>query len=149
MTTIINRAIRAVFINKLQANKVLVLLGARRVGKTVFIRDLANNYFDEPFLFLNGEDMATIAVLADRTVENYKRLFGDKKLMIIDEAQKIPDIGLILKLMVDNIEGVRIIATGSSVFDLTNKLVNRSQAGNILFTCILFRKRNIPTTKIW
>jgi predicted AAA+ superfamily ATPase len=122
MTTIINRAIRAVFINKLQANKVLLLLGARRVGKTVFLRDLADNYFDEPFLFLNGEDMATTAVLSERTVENYRRLFGNKKLMIIDEAQKIPDIGLILKLMVDNIEGLRIIATGSSVFDLANKL---------------------------
>jgi predicted AAA+ superfamily ATPase len=106
----------------LQANKVLVLLGARRVGKTVFLRDLADNYFDEPFLFLNGEDMATTAVLSERTVENYQRLFGNKKLMIIDEAQKIPDIGLILKLMVDNIEGVKIIATGSSVFDLANKL---------------------------
>lgn len=122
MTTIIQRAIKEIFVKKLQTNKVLVLLGARRVGKTVFLRDLADNYFDEPFLFLNGEDMATTAVLAERTVENYRRLFGSKKLMIIDEAQKIPEIGLILKLMVDNIEGVKIIATGSSVFDLNNKL---------------------------
>jgi len=60
--------------------------------------------------------------LAERTVENYKRLLGQKKLLIIDEAQKVPDIGLILKLMVDHIEGIRIIATGSSVFDMTNKL---------------------------
>ena len=122
MKTYINRAIRQIFLNKLQPNKVLVLLGARRVGKTQFLRNLADNYLDEPFLFLNGEDISTSAVLNERTIANYQRLLGDKKLLIIDEAQKIPEIGLILKLMVDNIEGIKIIVTGSSVFDMTNKL---------------------------
>ena len=122
MKTYINRAIRQTFLKKLQPNKVLVLLGARRVGKTLFLRNLADNYFNEPFLFLNGEDISTSAVLKERTIANYQRLLGDKKLLIIDEAQKVPDIGLVLKLMVDNIEGIKIIATGSSVFDMTNKL---------------------------
>ena len=122
MKTYINRAIRQTFLKKLQPNKVLVLLGARRVGKTQFLRNLADNYLNEPFLFLNGEDISTPAVLKARTIANYQRLLGDKKLLIIDEAQKVPDIGLVLKLMVDNIEGIKIIATGSSVFDMTNKL---------------------------
>ena len=122
MKTYINRAIRQTFLKKLHPNKVLVLLGARRVGKTLFLRNLADNYFNEPFLFLNGEDISTSAVLKERTIANYQRLLGDKKLLIIDEAQKVPDIGLVLKLMVDNIEGIKIIATGSSVFDMTNKL---------------------------
>ncbi|MEZ5082465.1 MAG: ATP-binding protein [Bacteroidales bacterium] len=122
MKTYINRAIRQIFLNKLQPNKVLVLLGARRVGKTQFLRNLADNYLDEPYLFLNGEDISTSAVLNERTIANYQRLLGDKKLLIIDEAQKIPEIGLNLKLMVDNIEGIKIIVTGSSVFDMTNKL---------------------------
>lgn len=122
MTQHIHRAIKEVFLKKLLPNKVLVLLGARRVGKTVFLKKLVNTHFEEPLLFINGEDMATAAMLAQRTVENYKRLLGTKKLLLIDEAQKIPDIGLVLKLMVDHIEGLKIIATGSSVFDLSNKL---------------------------
>ena len=66
--------------------------------------------------------MAVQALLSQRTDENYKRLLGDKKLLILDEAQKLEDVGQILKFMVDTIEGLKVIATGSSVFDLSNKL---------------------------
>lgn len=66
--------------------------------------------------------MTTTEILKLRTVENYKRLMGKYKVLIIDEAQKIQDIGQILKLMVDTIEGIKIIASGSSVFDLANQL---------------------------
>lgn len=122
METYFNRAIREVFLQKLLPNKVLVLLGARRVGKTMFLKNLAENHFSEPLLFLNGEDLDTQAILTRRTVENYRRLLGDIKLLIIDEAQKLPDIGQALKLMVDSFDGLKIIATGSSVFDIANKL---------------------------
>lgn len=122
MSIFIDRAIKTSFLNKLQPKKVMILAGARRVGKTLFLKDLMKNYFEEPFLFLNGEEISTSAVLSERNVENYKRLLGNNKLFIIDEAQKVPEIGLILKLMVDNIDGLKIIATGSSVFDMTNKL---------------------------
>lgn len=122
MSEIIRRAIERQLLNSLKPNKVVLLLGARRVGKTIFLKEMIKNHFHEPVLFLNGEDIATLAVLEQRTVENYKRLLGETKLFIIDEAQKIPDIGLILKLMVDHLEGIRIIATGSSVFDISNKL---------------------------
>ncbi len=117
----IERAIEQRFLENLQPNKVLVLLGARRVGKTELLKkQLAAT--KEPYIFLNGEDATTVSVLTNRTVENYKRLLGDKKLLVIDEAQTIPEIGKILKLIVDEIEGIKIIATGSSVFDLENKL---------------------------
>jgi predicted AAA+ superfamily ATPase len=122
MAVFLERAITSKLLNKLIANKVLVLLGARRVGKTILIQELLTRHIKEPYLMLNGEDMATMAILAQRTVENYQRLIGTKKLLIIDEAQKIPEIGLALKLMVDSITGLKIIATGSSVFDLSNKL---------------------------
>lgn len=122
MAVFLERAITSKLLNKLIANKVLVLLGARRVGKTILIQELLKRHIKEPYLMLNGEDMATMAILAQRTVENYQRLIGTKKLLIIDEAQKIPEIGLALKLMVDSITGLKIIATGSSVFDLSNKL---------------------------
>lgn len=122
MNTYIRRAIEESIIKKLQPNKVVVLLGARRVGKTLLLNYLIENPIHEPYIFFNGEDMAVQALLAQRTAENYKRLLGDKKLLIVDEAQKVEDIGQILKFMVDSIEGLKVIATGSSVFDLANKL---------------------------
>ena len=122
MEKYINRSIKDAFLKKMTPNKVLLLLGARRVGKTAFIEHFINNNIIEPVLELNGEDMSTSEILKQRTVENYKRLMGNHKVLIIDEAQKIQNIGQILKLMVDNIEGIKIIATGSSVFDLANQL---------------------------
>ncbi|MEZ0131172.1 ATP-binding protein, partial [Flavobacterium sp. LBUM151] len=58
----------------------------------------------------------------ERSVNNYKRLLSGLDLLVIDEAQNIPEIGLILKLIVDSIDGIKVIATGSSMFDLSNKL---------------------------
>ena len=122
MDSFIPRQITTALIDRLKPGKVLVLLGPRRVGKTVLIENLLEKHIIEPFIKLNGEDMATQAVLGERTLANYNRLVGDRRLLIIDEAQKVPEIGLALKLMIDNIQGLKIIATGSSVFDLTNKL---------------------------
>jgi predicted AAA+ superfamily ATPase len=76
---------------------------------------------NEPFLFLNGEDFSTIDLLERRTVNNYKSLLGNRKILFIDEAQKIPDIGMKLKLMVDEINDLKIISTGSSAFDIIGK----------------------------
>ncbi|MFZ4413518.1 MAG: ATP-binding protein [Bacteroidales bacterium] len=122
MEKYINRAIKDDFLKKMTPNKVLLLFGARRVGKTAFIEHFINDNIIEPVLELNGEDMSTSEILKQRTVENYKRLMRNHRVLIIDEAQKIQDIGQILKLMVDNIDGIKIIATGSSVFDLANQL---------------------------
>lgn len=104
----------------MRPGKVVVLLGARRVGKTFLIKEIMNKAA-EPYLFLNGEEFSTRKLLERRTVKNYLAVLGDKKLLIIDEAQKIPEIGNILKLMVDGIDDLKIIATGSSAFDLQNK----------------------------
>lgn len=117
----LERKIEENFEQYLKPNKVLVLLGARRVGKTELLKNQLEK-LDEPNLFLNGEDATVRTVLSNRSIENYKRLLGDKKLLVIDEAQTIPEIGLILKLMIDEIKGLKIIATGSSVFDLENEL---------------------------
>jgi predicted AAA+ superfamily ATPase len=97
--------------------KVLLLYGTRRVGKTTLIEDIANKHKPD-VLLLQGEDMQVAALLQQRTIANYARLLKGKKILIIDEAQAVPDIGAILKLMIDNIKGITIIATGSSNFDL-------------------------------
>jgi predicted AAA+ superfamily ATPase len=97
-------------------------LGARRVGKTELIKKYLEEQNTDEYLLFNGEDQQTLDLFAERSVSNYKRLIGNRKLLVIDEAQKIPEIGLKLKLIVDSIVGIRIIVTGSSVFDLSNRL---------------------------
>ena len=116
----INRILFDKILSSLRPGKVVVLLGARRVGKTFLIKEIMKRV-SEPYLFLNGEEFSTRELLERRTVKNYLAVLGDKKLLIIDEAQKIPEIGNILKLMVDGIDDLKIIATGSSAFDLQNK----------------------------
>ena len=116
----INRILFDKILSSLRPGKVVVLLGARRVGKTFLIKEIMKRV-SEPYLFLNGEEFSTRELLERRTVKNYLAVLGDKKLLVIDEAQKIPEIGNILKLMVDGIDDLKIIATGSSAFDLQNK----------------------------
>ncbi len=116
----ISRELSKIVEKKLQPNKVVVLVGARRVGKTFMIKDLLKNR-NEPALILNGEDIRVHEQLSVQSIENYRKLLGSIKLLYIDEAQKIPDIGQKLKLMVDEIDGLKIIVTGSSSFDIINK----------------------------
>lgn len=103
----------------LKPQKVTLLLGARRVGKSVLIEHFLKNY-KRPYLYLNGEDEDTHQLLAQRTVGNYTRVLGKNDLLVIDEAQNIPDIGKKLKLMVDSFKGLKILVTGSSSFDILN-----------------------------
>jgi uncharacterized protein len=100
--------------------KVIMLYGSRRTGKTTIIENIAEKH-GKDVLLLQGEDMDVAAMLQVRTISNYRRLTKGKKVIIIDEAQAIPHIGRVLKLMIDNIKGITIIATGSSSFDLVNK----------------------------
>ncbi len=104
-------------IKKLQSNKVVIVFGARRVGKTVLVKELLEK-IDEPVLSLNGEDINVHDKLAIRSIENYKQLLGSYKFLYIDEAQKIPEIGLKLKLMIDEIEDLKIIISGFSSFNI-------------------------------
>jgi len=108
--------------SKLQPNKVLILYGARRVGKTALIKELITQFSQQEVLLLNGEDNDAVQLLENQSIANYKKLLSGKTLLVIDEAQQVKDVGKKLKLMVDELPGLRIVATGSSVFDLSNKL---------------------------
>lgn len=103
----------------LRPNKVVVILGPRRVGKTVLIHKIISET-TEPYLLLNGEDMGTRELFQRRSINSLSAILEGKKFLIIDEAQKIPDIGNALKLMVDEIVGLKILITGSSAFDVEN-----------------------------
>jgi predicted AAA+ superfamily ATPase len=122
MSNYYKRAVLKRFEAKIKPNKVLILLGARRVGKTKLIKTYLENLPHKNVLQLNGEDVNDAALLKQRSVANYKRLLSNINVLAIDEAQHIPEIGQILKLIVDSVDDIKVIATGSSVFDLANKL---------------------------
>jgi uncharacterized protein len=117
---------------QLGKQKVIMLYGSRRTGKTTIIEHIATKH-GKNVLLLQGEDMQVADMLGQRTIANYKRLTKGKKIIIIDEAQAVPDIGLVLKLMIDNIKGITIIATGSSSFDLVNKTGEPLVGRNIVY----------------
>lgn len=103
----------------LRPNKVVVILGPRRVGKTVLIQKILSET-TEPYLLLNGEDLGTRELFQRRSIQSLTNMLDGKRFLIIDEAQKVPDIGNALKLMVDEIPGLKVLITGSSAFDVEN-----------------------------
>ncbi|MDC0584276.1 AAA family ATPase [Bacteroidales bacterium] len=111
------RELSKTVIKKLQPNKVVIIFGARRVGKTVLVKEILSS-INEPYISLNGEDINVHDKLSNRSIENYRQILGSYRLLYIDEAQKIPDIGAKIKLMIDEIEGLKVIISGSSSFDI-------------------------------
>ena len=138
----IRRELQEQITARLTPGKAVLIFGARRVGKTILMRHIVGNYSGKAIV-LNGEDFDTLALLSNRSAANYRRLLDGIDLLAIDEAQHIPEIGSILKLIVDEVPSVRILASGSSSFDLLNRagepLVGRS------FRCLLtpFSQREI------
>ncbi len=125
----IKRSLEERITKKLEPGKAMLIFGARRVGKTVLLKEIVKNFQGNTML-LNGEDYDTLSLLENRSVANYKHLLDGVDLLAIDEAQAIDQIGNILKLIVDELPNVRVIASGSSSFDLLNRagepLVGRS-----------------------
>ncbi|MDE5773189.1 MAG: ATP-binding protein [Muribaculaceae bacterium] len=117
----ISRIVENEIKQRIRPQKVMLIYGARRVGKTVLLKELVKARSGKTLL-LNGESSDTVDMLKNKSIANYRQLFTGVDLLAIDEAQHIPDIGSILKLIVDEVEGISVIATGSSTFDLQNKV---------------------------
>lgn len=96
-----------------------MLYGARQTGKTTLVKDLIENHGGTYF---NADEPDIRLLFANRTSSELRALVGSAKLVVIDEAQRIENIGLTLKLMVDNFPEVQLIATGSSSFELADRL---------------------------
>ena len=107
--------------NALKPGKVAVIYGARRTGKTTLLNEFLKGE-TEPYLLVSGEDLVIQGYLSSQSVEKLKSFVGKSRLLVIDEAQKIQNIGLNLKLIVDHIHDIRIVATGSSSFDLARSI---------------------------
>lgn len=103
----------------LEKNKVLIIYGARQVGKTTLVKEYLSKT-DLKYSFYTGDDIQFAKDLSKCDLYLIKKIVSGVQLLVIDEAQKIENIGRALKLIVDNIEDIYVIVTGSSSFDLAN-----------------------------
>jgi predicted AAA+ superfamily ATPase len=101
--------------------KAIIITGPRQVGKTTLVNKLSDSV-GEKTLWINGDEAGTNELLANATSTRLKALIGNNKLLVMDEAQKIDNIGLTLKLIVDNLKDIQVIVTGSSSLEIANNL---------------------------
>lgn len=101
--------------------KIIVILGARQVGKTTLIKSITSKR-NEPVLWLDGENADVQLLFQNMNSEKAKHITGNHRVLVVDEAQKIRDIGSVLKIYTDYHPDIQIVASGSSAFELRNVL---------------------------
>jgi predicted AAA+ superfamily ATPase len=106
--------------NVLNTNKAIILLGARQTGKTTLLKTFFKN--ENNILWLNGDEADVQNMFAHATSTSLQATMGNYNTVIIDEAQRIENVGLKLKLITDQIPNIKLIATGSSAFELSNRV---------------------------
>ena len=115
----IGRILQAEIEARLFRGKAILLFGARQTGKSTLVESILS---DRDYLYLNGDESDAREILTNPTSAGLRRMVGDKTILFIDEAQRVPDIGLTIKILVDQLKQVQVIATGSSTFELSAKL---------------------------
>lgn len=104
---------------KLGDGKAIILVGARQVGKTTIIKNVLEQ---SSYLFFDADDPTVRRILANPNTEQLRSMLGDATIVFIDEAQRINNIGITLKIITDQFPHIQLLVSGSSSFDLTNKL---------------------------
>jgi hypothetical protein len=117
----IPRELSALIHNRIFKGKAIIILGARQTGKTTLVREVMKQVNIEG-LFLNCDEPVTRSFFDDISTLKWRQLIGNRKLVVIDEAQHIENIGLKLKLVTDQIPEVQLLVTGSSSLDLTSEI---------------------------
>ncbi len=113
------RQIEHIIKKRINSNKAIVLIGSRQVGKTTLLENILKN---KEYLFLNGDDPQTNALLTKPSTEQIAKIIGKYKYIFIDEAQRIEGIGITMKIITDRFKHVQLFVSGSSAFDLSNKI---------------------------
>jgi len=115
----ISRLIEKNIQERLFKRKAILIYGARQVGKTSLVKKICNE-IPEKTMWLSSDEADVRELLTNTTSSRLNAYFGNSKIVVIDEAQQIPNIGLTLKLITDEIKNVQVIATGLSAFELAN-----------------------------
>ena len=123
----IPRELFRVIQDKIGKGKAIIILGARQTGKTTLVKSSMPKDPQEA-LFLDADNAEVQEILSSPNIERLKNIIGKATLVILDEAQRIPNIGLTLKLITDNMPSVQLLVTGSSSLELAN-LTNESLTG--------------------
>lgn len=119
----IKRIAQKLLQEKIQAGKAVLLYGPRRVGKTTLLNEFARDYPRKGKIkYVNAETKIIQESLSVRAIEPLKLFIGDSDILIIDEAQKVPEVGSAIKLIVDSIPSVAVVASGSASLDLSQKV---------------------------
>ncbi|MCF8295067.1 MAG: ATP-binding protein [Bacteroidales bacterium] len=113
------RTIENTIKEKFNSGKAIIVVGARQVGKTTLLNKILRG---KEFLFLDADDPSTRSLLKHPTTEQIRTFLGNYKFVFLDEAQRIPGIGLTLKIITDQFKDVQLFVSGSSSFDLGNVL---------------------------
>ena len=116
----IERILEKQILTKINKKKAIILMGPRQVGKTTLLKSLFEKSTE--IIWLNGDEPDIQSIFENISSKRLEAIIGNKKMILIDEAQRIPEIGLKMKLITDQLLNVQLIATGSSAFELSNKL---------------------------
>lgn len=117
----ITRDLQKVIEDRCHNGKAIILIGARQVGKSTLFSEISKG-IEGGVLSLNCDDPETRALLANANPSEIRLLIGNNKTVIVDEAQRVPGIGLTMKIITDNFKDVQLLVTGSSSFELHNRL---------------------------
>ncbi len=115
----IQRALKRIIEERLFKGKAVLLFGSRQSGKSTLVELILEG---KEHLYLNGDDAEVREILSNTSVTKLKTIIGKNKILFIDEAQRITDIGITIKLFTDQLKDVQVIATGSSAFELSNRV---------------------------
>ncbi|MBI5916879.1 MAG: ATP-binding protein [Bacteroidetes bacterium] len=118
----IPRILTDLLLSRTNQGKALILLGARQIGKTTLVKNLAERFPEHESTYLNCDEQSTRMLLEDTSIATLSRIVGESKLVVIDEAQRVKNIGLTLKLITDNMPFVQLIVTGSSALDISSEI---------------------------
>lgn len=129
----ITRSLLTQIRDSISPGRVVVLYGPRQVGKTTLVKDLLAESRMRS-LFVNADEMVYREALASQSRQRLGEVLGDAELLVIDEAQRVAEIGLNLKILVDSFPQAAIIATGSASFDLANKISEPLTGRKLTFT---------------
>ena len=116
----VTRKINQIITDQLDSNKAIILIGCRQVGKTTILKEMFPENGSNFWFY--GDDVDTQLLFSDMTAPKLRSIIGNRKVIVIDEAQRIPDIGLRMKIITDQMPDIRLLATSSSSFELANRL---------------------------